>query len=185
MTPAAQTVFIDLVTGAARGGTSGLGLPVVNLILLTGGRLNFAFMTAGVCEELEAGTTGRLVIKSKLDAAGGALFLDEEWDMAGEATAARYAFLGLVDSDDLRAALDGKDSETFTAQLFWQQPSDDNPSSSLPFLLTITNNYNRTDDAAPIITDDVSITMDEGGQSFELWVNGISQGHAQLFTTAP
>ena len=181
MTPAAQTIYIDTATGAWRSTLTGGPLPSVNLILLTGGRLNFSFVSDGVVVAPSVGTTGKLVIKAALDAAGSPLVLDSAWDVADSV----YSFKSLVDSAALRAALVGFDFLYATAQLFWDDPNDEQPSSSLPHTVKITNNYNRIDDTAPVISADYSLVLNGAETAVEVFKNGVSKGFAHLHTTAP
>ena len=185
MTPAAQTVYIDLETGHARDGTTGLAAPIVELVLLTGGRLNFAFMTGGVVEALEAGSTGELVIKACDDTDGDRLFEDTAWVESGTGESTRYAFAALVDSAALRTALRGQKSAEFDMQIRWNQPSDDHDSACHMFHVVIHNNIVRNGDSAPVITDDVDLVINDANSAFEAFVNGVSKGFIHLVDTAP
>lgn len=187
MTPEAITAYIHLTDGRVRAALTGEAAPNINLILRTGGRLNFAFVDGdGDIVELEAGTTGKLVIKSESGADEAPLFRDATIEDNGESDEdIRYFFKGLIDSDDLRTALNGLRSASFVAQVIWEQPSDDEPSASLPFDLTITQNYHRDDDAAPIITADTEFVLNDDESAAEMFVNGVSKGFVHLHTTAP
>lgn len=185
MTPAAQTVYIDLETGRARAEVTGLAAPIINLILLTGGRLNFAFMTDGIVEALEAASTGELVIKACDDADGDRLFEDTAWTESGTGEDTRYAFAALVDSAALRTALLGKKSLEFDMQIRWNQPSDAYDSACHMFHITIHNNIVRDGDSAPVITDDVDVVLNDDETAVEIFINGVSKGFAHLHTTAP
>lgn len=185
MTPAAQTVYIDLETGHARAGVEGLAAPIIELILLTGGRLNFAFMTDGVVEALEAASTGELVIKACDDTDGDRLFEDTAWSESGTGEDTRYAFAALVDSSALRTALRGKKYAEFDMQVRWNQPSDDHDSACHMFHIVIHNNIVRDGDSAPVITDDVDLVINDANSAFEAFVNGVSKGFLHLVDTAP
>lgn len=185
MTPAAQTVYIDLETGHARAGVTGLAAPIIDLILLTGGRLNFAFMTDGVVEALEAASTGELVIKACDDTDGDRLFEDTAWSESGTGEDTRYAFAALVDSAALRTALRGKKEAEFDMQVRWNQPSDDHDSACHMFHIVIHNNIVRDGDSAPVITDDVDLVINDANSAFEAFVNGVSKGFIHLVDTAP
>ncbi len=154
MTPAVQTAYVDLDTGAVRAATTGLAAPSITLILGSKGKLNFAFMADGTVGELDAGVSDPVfVIKEETDADGDPLFLDEDgWDEDGSDEDKRYAFTGVLDGDDLRTALAGLRRRTFVAQIAWND-EDGNPCSSLPFDLVIAQNYNRSGDTAPASTD--------------------------------
>lgn len=182
MTPAEQTIYIDLATGDVRAGATGLQPPTVELILLTGGKIKFAFLNSGVVEALNASATGIFVIKDVEDAEGDPLFRDSAWDVTGSGTSARYTFNGVVDSDELRTILTGKDEKLLTAQLYWESPDDTHPSSSKPFAVTVINNYNRTGDAAPIVSPEWSFVLNAEEDAFEVFINGVSKGFSLLYT---
>lgn len=151
MTPASLAAFVDLESGAVRAATTGNAAPTLRAILRTRLSLKVGFMTDGTCEALPVGTTGRLVIKKSDDPDGDALVLDTSFDASGSGADARYTFLGLVDSDALRTALGDASEMEFTAQILFELPGEDDPSSSEPFTITIVNNWNRAD-LAPITT---------------------------------
>lgn len=184
MTPAAQTVYIDLATGALRAAASGTAAPEIALILLAGGQLNFAFLNAGTVVELDADSTGQFSLFGVDDANGDVLFLDTSMEKTGSGAEARYHFAGLIDSAALRAALGGVKSKQFTAQVQFTQPTDGEASSSQPFDLTIWNNQNRPEIAAPAASSEFSFVLNAEGDAAEFFVNGTSKGFV-LLTTDP
>lgn len=184
MTPAVQTAYIHLTTGKVTAGLTGSQPPDINLILRTGGRLNFAFVDVldgeNVIVELEADTTGIFVIKAEDDADGDPLFRDTTMEKEGDDEDARYWFYGLIDSDDLRAALAGVRSIKLVGQVEFTQPSDDDASSSDAFDLTVKQNYNRDTDTAPVISDDVELIINAEADAVEVKINGVSKGFLLL-----
>ena len=181
MTPAAQTIYINRVTGAVTSTIDGATPPALNYILRAGARLDVVFHTDGTAEELEASTTGRLVIKTLDGAADAALFLDTAWTKDDTT----YTFVGEMDSADLRTALAEVRSNVFGAQILWKEPSEAYDESSLPFNVTIHTNFHRSDDAAPVVSEDVSLVLNDDETAFEAFVNGVSKGFIHLSTTAP
>lgn len=185
MTPAPQTVFVKLLTGAVLASASSIAAPQIDLILLTGGRLNFAFVNdEGAVVELEESSTGQFSLFPENEADGSALFVDAEWEKTGTGAEARYFFNGLVDSAALRALLAGAPSLVVTAQAKFRVPSDDQDSSTRPFAITVHNNQNRAGITAPPASD-FSLVVNGAGTAAELFVNGASKGWLHLQTTAP
>jgi hypothetical protein len=185
MTPAAQTVYVNRESGLVSESLTSNAEPKLNFILRAGARLNVIFHTNGVAEQLEAATTGRLVIKS-LDAADdAALFLDTAWTLAGTDANAIYTFTGEMDSTGLRTALASIRSDVFGAQILWKEPSEAFDGSSLPFNVTIHTNYHRSDDAAPLVSADVTLVLNTDGNAFEAFVSGVSKGFLHIINVAP
>ena len=185
MTPAAQTVYINRESGLVSESLTSNAEPKINFILRAGAKLNVIFHTDGVAEELEAATTGRLVIKSLDGADDAALFLDTAFTLAGTGTSAVYTFVGEMDSTGLRTALASVRSDVFGAQILWKEPSEAYDGSSLPFNVTIHTNYHRSDDAAPLVSADVTLILNTDGTAFEAFVSGVSKGFIHVINVAP
>ena len=181
MTPAAQTIYINRESGLVSESLTSNAEPKINFILRAGAKLNVVFHTDGVAEELEAATTGRLVIKSLDGADDAALFLDTAWTK----DSTTYTFVGEMDSTGLRTALASVRSDVFGAQILWKEPSEAYDGSSLPFNITIHTNYHRSDDAAPLVSADVDLVLNTDGTAFEAFVSGVSKGFIHVINVAP
>lgn len=182
MTPAAQRIFINTVNGAVTSSLGGSAAADVQFILRAGAKLEVVFHTAGVAVELEALTTGRLVSKSEAD--GSALFLDTDWTKTGTAEDTVYTFLGEMDSAGLRTALGSERKVSFISAVLFKQPSDAYDGSSLPFDITVHTNPHRSDDAAPLVSQEVTLVQESDGSALECFINGTSVGFLRLTSAA-
>lgn len=177
MTPAKQTAYIDLATGAVSSSLGAIGDPEITLILLTGGTLEFAFVKDGVVVALTSPSDPVFVIKKEKDAAGAALFRDADgWDVTGTGEDTRYAFTGQIYSDDLDDALTGLLEKKLMAQVSWTLAADTYASSSLPFPVKVVQNFNRETDTSLIITDRVALEINAELDALEVTINGTSRG---------
>ena len=149
MTPSANRAFIDLATGAVRNSTTGTITPRIAGILGTQLSLVVSFFRDSVPTALTDGSPGKLVLKSKLSHGSPALVLDTAWNVSGDGPARTYKFDALLDSQALRAKLEGKESDFFAAQIEWSLPGETDPSKSLPFDVVVFNAYSRDGDEAP------------------------------------
>ena len=149
MTPSSNRAFIDLNTGAVRNSTTGTIIPRIAGVLGTQLSLVVSFFRDAVPTALADGALGRLVLKSKLSHGSPALVLDTAWTVLGEGPARTYKFDALLDSQALRAKLEGKDTDFFAGQIEWTLPGETDPSKSLPFDVLIFNAYSRDGDEAP------------------------------------
>lgn len=185
MIPSTFTAYVHQPLGHVRGGLAPTSLPpMIAPILRTALSLEIAFVTAaGTVEELAADAEGRLVVKEQGDPAGTALLLDTAWTRSGSGESTRYTFGAEVDSADLRASLGRLPKKCFTAQILITIPGDSLPSSSREFPFWVHNNFNRTADAAPIVSRDVSLVLNADGNAFEAFVNGESVGFIPLRST--
>jgi len=185
MTPAAQRIYVSVVTGAVTSTLTGNGPSCVQFILRAGAKLEVVFHTAGTAQQLEAATTGRLVLKTVDGADDAALFLDTAWTLTGTDDDAVYTFLGEMDSADLRTALASEQSVRLGASILWKEPSEAYDGASLPFVITVHTNYHRSDDAAPVISADTSFVLNNDATAVEVFISGVSKGFLHLQTTAP
>ena len=185
MTPAKRTIYIDTASGAVSSSIGGQAVVDPQFILRTGANLEIAFVTNGAVVELQASSTGRLVIKELGDGDGSALFLDTAWDKTGTGTSTRYTFVGEMDGTALRASLANGLSKQYGASVLFKEPADTYDSASLPFLVTVNQNYHRSDDAAPLVSADVTLVLNTDGTAFEAFVSGVSKGFIHVINVAP
>lgn len=149
MTPSANRAFIDLTTGAVRSSATSPNAPRIAGILGTQLALVVSFFRDSVPTALADGSQGKFVLKPKLAHGSPALVLDIAWAASGDGSARTYSFDALLDSESLRAGLEGKDSEFFAGQIEWTIPGETDPSKSLPFDVIVVNAYSREGDEAP------------------------------------
>jgi hypothetical protein len=184
MTPAKRTVFIDTVSGFVSANIGGQMAVDPQFILRTGANLEVAFVTEGAVVELAADATGRLVLKELGNGDGPALFLDTAWEKTGTGTATRYKFVGEMDGVALRTSLASGLNKQFGASILFKEPADAHDSASLPFAVTVNQNYHRSDDAAPIVSQDVSLVLNSEETALEIFINGVSKKFLRITNEA-
>jgi hypothetical protein len=124
--------------------------PSIRLQLGTVLAFRVAFLAFGnVPTALPDGEALSMVVKGRGDHAGDALGLDIVADTTGTGSDRRYTVQAMIDGDDARALLDGKEEAEVVLQLSWGTPGDDDHGKSDPLSLTLVNAYNRGNEAAP------------------------------------
>ena len=148
-----QQLCINAATGEVRATNVSASLPSLMAILGTELVLRVTFEQANVPIALASGTTGKLVVKLAGKESGEVILNDTAWTVAGTGAQTSYTFALLVDSDPLRAALEGVSALAVTAQIEWQIEAEEHPRKSLPFPITVANSPSRLTDGAPALTD--------------------------------
>lgn len=147
-----QTLFIDRDTGCVSATPESRGSPLVVVLHRTLLQIDLAFHSAAVPVALPEGSTGRLVLKKRLDHAGSPVIMDADWQVIGAGVHRRYRFEVLADSDPLRELLSGKDAVQVAAQIEWRMAGEANARLSQSIDVQIVHAYVRDDDDAPDIT---------------------------------
>ncbi len=147
-----QTLFIDRDTGRVSATPESRGSPLVVVLHRTLLQIDLAFHSAAVPVALPEGSTGRLVLKKRLDHAGSPVIMDADWQVIGAGVHRRYRFEVLADSDPLRELLTGKDAVQVAAQIEWRVAGEANARLSHPMDVQVIQSYVRDDDGAPDIT---------------------------------
>lgn len=173
MTPATQKIYVNKKDGGVSASLS-IGDPlVVGLILGAGAELEVIFHLDGTVTDLEAATTGQLVIKNVGSTNGTALFLDDVWTSSGNNN---YKFLGNVDSDPLRKEFSTRTEKIFGASIVWKEPGNAYKAASKPFEVTIRTNYLVNEDNTPANPDNAAnySTTVEADARYLRWLSGVT-----------
>jgi hypothetical protein len=161
-----QRIYIDLDTDPFRPRAAITGLQLAEIACVLGAPINVAviFHRGGTREALAASSTGKLTVKEENALDGDALFIDasmvetDDPDAEGEVY---YLFEGILDSDELIAAMPGA-SGVFAAAacVSWTEPGEDTQKCS-DLTVKIDNSSERPADTLPAKAAQCVITNDE------------------------
>lgn len=172
-----QTLFIplDVEPHPPRLALTGTQPPSLAGVLGAPVNIEAGFFRAATCEALAALTTGKLTLKKKGGRAGDALFTDITMSVDGTGADTRYQFAGLLNTNELIAAIGEEDSIVLVGSIAWTEPGEDED-KCIDFEFTLYNSSIRPGDSIPAGTAEQLAWLTAQGERLLRNVSGLTGG---------